>query len=147
MLSTRIARGVARGARSFSAATTEGKAVLVRGGTIVNADREFKGDVLSVGEKIVAVGEGLQAPAGLDVETIDAGGCYVMPGGIDPQTHMEIPFMGTKAIDDFYSGLAAAQTGGTTMLMDFCIPGKGQRLMEAWENWREVTCLVMQLEA
>ena len=46
-----------------------------------------------------------------------------MPGGIDPQTHMEIPFMGTRAVDDFYSGLAAAQTGGTTMLMDFVIPG------------------------
>ena len=68
---------------------------------------------------------------------IDAGGCYVMPGGIDPQTHMEIPFMGTKAIDDFYSGLAAAQTGGTTMLMDFVIPGKGTSLMDAWETWNE----------
>ena len=78
--------------------------MLIRGGTIVNADREFQGDVLSVGEKIVAVSEGpegLTAPTGLSVEVIDAGGCYVMPGGIDPQTHMEIPFMGTRAVDDF----------------------------------------------
>ena len=141
---TRSATATARthfaSGRTLCTATGTDKAVLIRGGTIVNADREFQGDVLSIGEKIVAVSEGpegLSAPAGLSVEVIDAGGCYVMPGGIDPQTHMEIPFMGTRAVDDFYSGLAAAQTGGTTMLMDFVIPGKGQRLMEAWDMWNE----------
>jgi D-hydantoinase len=138
-------RAVARGARSFSNIhqginkTGMDKAVLIKGGTIINSDREFKGDVLSIGEHIAQVSDGtpIEKPAGMDVEVIDAHGCYVMPGGIDPQTHMEIPFMGTRGIDDFYSGLAAAQTGGTTMLMDFVIPGKGQRLMEAWESWND----------
>jgi dihydropyrimidinase len=117
--------------------TGEDKAVLVRGGTVVNSDVEFQADVLSIGEKIVSVAPNIEPPTGLKLTTIEADGCYVMPGGIDPQTHMEIPFMGTRAIDDFYTGLAAAQTGGTTMLMDFVIPGKGMRLMEAWEQWNE----------
>lgn len=68
------------GRRAFSNTTSTDKAVLIRGGTIVNADREFKGDVLSIGEKIVAVsenGESLEAPAGKDVEVIDAGGCCI----------------------------------------------------------------------
>lgn len=145
MLRSAAARGVApKLARAFSNIhqginkTGMDKAVLIKGGTIVNSDREFKGDILSIGETIAQVSETpIEKPTGLDVEVIDANGCYVMPGGIDPQTHMEIPFMGTRGIDDFYSGLAAAQTGGTTMLMDFVIPGKGQRLMEAWESWNE----------
>ena len=76
--------------------TGEDKAVLIKGGTVVNADFEFKADVLSIGEKIVSVAPSIEPPTGLKLTTIDAGGCYVMPGGIDPQTHMEIPFMGTS---------------------------------------------------
>ena len=99
--------------RTLCTTTGTDKAVLIRGGTIVNADREFQGDVLSVGEKIVAVSEGpegLTAPAGLSVEVIDAGGCYVMPGGIDPQTHMEIPFMGTLSVRQPLRGEKSHQT-------------------------------------
>ncbi len=95
-------------------------ATLIRGGTVVNADRQFRADVLCVDGKIHSVGEKLDAPAG--AQTIDAGGQYVMPGGIDPHTHMQLPFMGTVAVDDFFDGTAAALAGGTTSIIDFVIP-------------------------
>ncbi|MFA5124171.1 amidohydrolase family protein, partial [Zavarzinia sp.] len=69
--------------------------LLVRGGTVVNADYTRQADVLIEGGTVAAVGTGLDVPAGAEV--IDAGGAYVMPGGIDPHTHMELPFMGTVA--------------------------------------------------
>ena len=87
-------------------------ALLIRGGTVVNADRSVRADVLVEGDKIAAVGENLDAPAGAEV--VDAGGCLVMPGGIDPHTHMQLPFMGTVASEDFESGTAAGLAGGTT---------------------------------
>lgn len=68
--------------------------------------------------------------------TIDARGKYVMPGGIDPHTHFEFEFMGTKSVDDFYQGTKAAVAGGTTMIMDFVIPQKGESLLEAYERYR-----------
>src|SRR6476619_6285630 len=108
--------------------------VLIRGGTVVNADRAFRADVLCIGDKIAAVGEHLEAPAGATV--IDAGGQYVMPGGIDPHTHMQLPFMGTVASDDFFTGTAAGLADGTTMIIDFVIPNPKQRIMEAWKDWR-----------
>ncbi|MEY4415715.1 MAG: dihydropyrimidinase, partial [Pseudomonadota bacterium] len=85
--------------------------LLIRGGTVVNADREMRADVLCAGGLITAVAPDLEAPAGATV--VDAGGQYVMPGGIDPHTHMQLPFMGTVTRDDFYSGTAAALAGGT----------------------------------
>ncbi len=109
-------------------------AVLIQGGTVVNADREFKADVLCVDGQIVAVGTDLDAPAG--AQRIDAGGQYVMPGGIDPHTHMQLPFMGTVTMDDFFSGTAAAMAGGTTTIIDFVIPNPQQPLMEAYRTWR-----------
>lgn len=109
--------------------------ILIRGGTVVTADETRRADVLIEDGTIVAVGEGLVAPTG--TETIDAGGCFVMPGGIDPHTHMQLPFMGTVATEDFYSGTAAAMAGGTTMIIDFVIPSPQQRLMEAYHTWRE----------
>jgi dihydropyrimidinase len=108
--------------------------LLIRGGTVVNADRQFKADVLCVDGKIQAVGENLQAPAGAQV--VDAGGQYVMPGGIDPHTHMQLPFMGTTTMDDFYNGTAAAMAGGTTMIIDFVIPDPQQNIMDAYKMWR-----------
>ncbi len=112
------------------------QSVLIRGGTIVNADREFKADVLCVDDKIAAVGEDAakQAPAG--AQTIDASGQYVLPGGIDPHTHMQLPFMGTVAADDFFTGTAAGLAGGTTSIIDFVIPNPQQPLMEAYREWR-----------
>jgi dihydropyrimidinase len=108
--------------------------VLIRGGTVVNADRAFRADVLCVDGRIAAVGENLQAPA--DAAIVDAGGQYVMPGGIDTHTHMQLPFMGTVTADDFYTGTAAALAGGTTTIMDFVIPDPKQPLMDAFHTWR-----------
>lgn len=67
---------------------------------------------------------------------IDATGKFVLPGGIDPHTHFELPFGGTVAVDDFYKGTKAAIAGGTTCIIDFVIPAKGQSLLEAYDEWR-----------
>lgn len=111
-------------------------ALLIRGGTVVNADREFKADILCLGGKIAAVGEAAvrQAPAG--ALTLDASGQLLLPGGIDPHTHMQLPFMGTVAADDFFTGTAAALSGGTTSIIDFVIPDPQQPLMDAFRTWR-----------
>ncbi len=108
--------------------------LLIRGGTVINADGSQRADVYTEGGLIRAVGADLEVPS--TAEVIDAGGQYVMPGGIDPHTHMQLPFMGTVASEDFYSGTAAALAGGTTMIIDFVIPDPGQRLMEAYQTWR-----------
>jgi len=109
-------------------------ATLIRGGTVVNADRAFRADVLCEGDKIVAVGPALAAPAGAEI--VDAGGQYVMPGGIDPHTHMNLPFMGTVTQDDFFTGTAAGLAGGNTTIIDFVIPNPQQPLLEAYHQWR-----------
>lgn len=109
--------------------------VLIRGGTVVNADQTFQADVLCEGGLIRAVGPGLDRPAGAEV--IDAGGQLVMPGGIDPHTHMQLPFMGTVTADDFYTGTAAGLAGGTTTIIDFVVPGPKQSVMGAYRTWRE----------
>ena len=105
-------------------------ATVIKGGTVVTALRSFEADVLIEGERIAAVGAGLKGD-----RVIDAAGCYVMPGGIDPHTHLEMPFMGTTSADDYDSGTRAALSGGTTMVVDFCIPGHGQKLLDAWKDW------------
>lgn len=108
--------------------------LLIRGGTVVNADCARRADVLCAQGVIVAVGESLQAPAGAQV--LDAGGQLVLPGGIDPHTHMQLPFMGTVAADDFYSGTAAGLAGGTTSIIDFVIPDPQEPLLAAYRKWR-----------
>jgi len=110
-------------------------AVLIKGGTVVNADRSFRADVLCDNGLVTAVAENLTAPSKATV--VDAGGQFVMPGGIDPHTHMQLPFMGTVASEDFYSGTAAGLAGGTTMIIDFVIPGPQQNIMDAYRQWRE----------
>ena len=109
--------------------------ILIRNGTVVNASHEQRADVLCQDGKIVAVGVDLSAPA--DAVVIDASGQYVMPGGIDPHTHMQLPFMGTVTADDFYTGTAAGLAGGTTMIIDFVIPDPQQSVMGAFKQWRE----------
>jgi len=108
--------------------------VLIKGGKVVNADQTITADVYCDDGKIAAIGKGLDVPAGTQV--IDATDQYVMPGGIDPHTHMQLPFMGTVASEDFYSGTAAGLAGGTTMIIDFVIPSPQQSLMEAYNIWR-----------
>ncbi len=103
---------------------------LIKNGTIVTADLTYKADVRIEGGIITEIGPNLK---GGDV--LDATGCYVMPGGIDPHTHLEMPFMGTYSSDDFESGTRAALSGGTTMVVDFVLPGQGQGLMDAAQMW------------
>jgi dihydropyrimidinase len=105
---------------------------VIKGGTIVTADMTYAGDVLIDGGVITAIGKGLKGD-----KTIDASGCYVMPGGVDPHTHLEMPFMGTTSHDDFSSGTKAAISGGTTMVVDFVLPGNGQSLVEALQDWHQ----------
>ena len=109
--------------------------VLIKGGTVVNAERSLRADVLCQDGVITAIGENLDSPVNADV--VDAGGQYIMPGGIDPHTHMQLPFMGTVASEDFYSGTAAGLAGGTTMIIDFVIPNPQQNIMDAYRQWRE----------
>ena len=104
--------------------------MVIRGGTIVTADLTYKSDILIENGKIAAIGDNLTGD-----KVIEADGCCVMPGGIDPHTHMEMPFMGTFSSDDFDSGTAAAISGGTTMCVDFCLPAPDQRPMEALQEW------------
>jgi dihydropyrimidinase len=103
---------------------------VIKNGTIVTADLSYAGDVKIAHGKIVEIGKHLTGD-----ETLDASGCYVMPGGIDPHTHMEMPFMGTYSADDFESGTRAALAGGTTMVVDFCLPSPNQSLLEALQMW------------
>ena len=108
--------------------------VIIKGGTVITAEHTMKADVVCSGETIVQIGKDLETPAGAEV--IDASGCYVMPGGIDPHTHMELPFMGTVASEDFFTGTSAAAAGGTTSIIDFVIPAPQQRIMDAYHQWR-----------
>ncbi|WP_141392685.1 amidohydrolase family protein, partial [Cobetia marina] len=110
-------------------------AILIKGGSIQTHEERYTADVLCDGETITAIGTDLDVPD--DCEVIDASGCLVMPGGIDPHTHMQLPFMGTVASEDFQTGTAAALAGGTTMIIDFVIPSPQQPLMEAYHTWRE----------
>ena len=107
---------------------------LIRGGTVVNHDHSRRADVLVSDGVIVAIGANLDLPAG--AVTIDAGGCYVLPGGIDPHTHLELRFMSAVTADDFEWGTKAALSGGTTMVVDMCIPSPGQSLLAAYQDWR-----------
>ena len=109
--------------------------VLIKGGTVVNAERSVRADVLCQDGVITAIGANIDAPAGATV--VDAGGQYVMPGGIDPHTHMQLPFMGTVTTEDFYTGTAAGLAGGTTMIIDFAIPNPQQNILETYRQWRE----------
>ena len=104
---------------------------VIKGGTILAADRTYEADVLIEGERIAAIGGGLKGDT-----TLDAEGAYIMPGGIDPHTHLEMPFMGTTAAETWESGTFAALSGGTTTVVDFIIPGPDGMLaaLAAWEG-------------
>jgi dihydropyrimidinase len=105
---------------------------LIKGGTVVTATEETKADVLVDGEKVAAVGVDLGVTAD---KVVDATGRYVMPGGIDVHTHMELPFGGTFSSDDFATGTAAAAWGGTTTIVDFALHDYGESLQAGLERW------------
>ena len=108
---------------------------LINNGTIVTADGSYVADVLIDGETIAQIGRDPGGPAVTADEMIDATGKYVIPGGIDVHTHMELPFGGTAAKDTFETGTRAAAFGGTTTIVDFAVQGRGQSLRDGLDAW------------
>ncbi len=106
--------------------------LLIKNGTIVNASDIYRGDVFVENETVTTIGTNLSTPAD---QTLDATGRYVIPGGIDCHTHLDMPFGGSTSADDFESGTIAAAFGGTTSIIDFAIQYRGQTLHHAWETW------------
>ena len=111
---------------------------LIRGGLVISATDEVTADVLVDGERVAALlapGSGLSVlPSGAD-RILDATGKYVIPGGVDGHTHMEMPFGGTYASDTFETGTRAAAWGGTTTIIDFAIQRPGETLREGLDAW------------
>jgi len=111
--------------------------VLIKGGRIITATGRYTADVFAEGDKIKAIGSDLDYPAD---EIVDASGKYILPGAIDPHTHISMPFMGTHAQDDYETGTIAAACGGITTVVDFDLQQKGESLLEAIErkkSWAE----------
>src|SRR3954463_1138493 len=106
---------------------------LITNGTVVTATDTFAADVAISSGKITALGAGL--PRDNATKLIDAKGKYVLPGGIDVHTHLDMPFGGATSADDFEPGTRAAAFGGTTTLIDFAIQYKGQSLRTAFDTW------------
>jgi dihydropyrimidinase len=105
---------------------------LIKNGRVITASDDYVGDVYIEGETIHTIGKSLSMKAD---RVIDAKGKLVIPGGIDPHVHMELPFGGTVSSDDFKSGTIAAAFGGTTTIIDFAIQGKGMTMTQAHEAW------------
>jgi dihydropyrimidinase len=108
--------------------------VLIKGGRIVTAADEQVADVYAEGERIALIGESLEVEAD---RVVDATGKYVIPGAIDPHTHIEMPFGGLTTVDDFTSGTVAAAFGGTTTVIDFCLQVPGEPFAQSIETWHE----------
>jgi dihydropyrimidinase len=113
---------------------------LIKNGTVVSPTGASPADVLIDGERIVALLEPGGTAFGADLEqtadlVIDAAGKYVVPGGVDAHTHMELPFGGTHASDTFETGTRAAAWGGTTTIIDFAVQRTGERVMDSLAAW------------
>ncbi len=106
--------------------------LLIKNGHIFTAVDDYVADILVDEGKVRAIGIDLDAQAD---RTIEAAGKYVIPGGVDPHTHLEFPFGGTVASDDFRTGTIAAAYGGTTSIVDFAVQHRGHALSEALEEW------------
>ncbi|HEY4721135.1 MAG TPA: dihydropyrimidinase [Anaerolineae bacterium] len=106
--------------------------MLIKNGRVITATDDYVADVYVEGEKIKAIGQGLPMQAD---KIIDATGKYVIPGGIDVHTHMDLPFGGTFSSDDFETGSIAAAHGGTTTIVDFAVQYKGTSMRQALDTW------------
>jgi dihydropyrimidinase len=107
--------------------------VLIKNGRIITAADDYIADIFISGEKIEKIGKGLDMQAD---QVLDAEGMLVMPGGIDPHVHLDMPFMGTYSSDNYETGTRAALHGGTTMVIDFILQKQGNSLRAALEEWR-----------
>src|SRR5256885_16399338 len=107
---------------------------LIKNGRVITAADDYKADILIEDEVISVIGTKLEMEAD---KIIDATGKLVIPGGIDPHTHMELPFGGTQASDDFRTGTLAAAHGGTTSIIDFAVQYKGESLIQGIDNWHK----------
>src|SRR5258705_2283644 len=105
---------------------------LIKNGRVVTAVDDYHADILIENETISISGKTLDIEA--DV-VIDASGKLVIPGGIDPHTHMELPFGGTSSSDDFFTGTRAAAFGGTTTIIDFAVQTKGESMISGVDTW------------
>ena len=106
--------------------------ILIKNGRIITAVDDYMGDVFIENETITHIGKSLDMEAD---EILDASGKYLFPGGLDPHTHLDMPFGGTVSADDFETGTRAAAHGGTTTLVDFAIQTKGHSTLEALDTW------------
>ena len=106
--------------------------ILIKNGNIITAADNYVADILVDDEKVRTIGLDLASRAD---KTYDATGKYVIPGGIDPHTHLDFPFGGTVSSDDFRTGTVAAAVGGTTSIVDFAVQQRGHALLEALETW------------
>src|SRR3954453_11131295 len=111
--------------------------LLITNGRIVTAADDYVGDIYCDGGVIVAIGKDLPSHRFQANKTIDASGKYVIPGGIDVHTHLNMPFGGTTSADDFESGTIAAAFGGTTSIVDFAIQYRGSTMQHALDDWRK----------
>ena len=107
---------------------------LIRNGRVITAVDDYKADILIEGETISTIGNKLDIEAD---RVIDAANKLVIPGGIDPHTHMELPFGGTQSSDDFHTGTVAAAYGGTTSIIDFAVQNKGESLISGLDRWHQ----------
>lgn len=112
------------------------KGILIRNGHIWSAHDDFIADIFSAEGKIKAIGCDLKDRYPAD-EILDADGLYVFPGGVDPHTHLELPFMGTFSADDFETGTLAGLYGGTTTIIDLALQTRGDSLANCVAHWRE----------
>jgi dihydropyrimidinase len=110
-------------------------ALLVKNGEIVTADGRARADVWCEGETITTIGANLPTPPGAEV--IDAAGCFVFPGFIDPHVHIYLPFMGTFAKDTYDTASRAALVGGTTTLIEMVCPSRADDPLQAYELWKQ----------
>ena len=106
--------------------------VLIKNGRVITAVDDYLADIFIKNETVTLIGENLEIEAD---EVIDASGKYLIPGGLDPHTHLDMPFGGTTSADDFETGTRAAAHGGTTTLIDFAIQSKGHSTLEALDTW------------
>src|SRR6267154_3105001 len=107
--------------------------ILIKGGRVITAADDYVADLFVDGERISLIGESLDVQAD---RVIDAAGKYVLPGCVDPHTHLDMPFGGTVTIDDVESGQTSAAFGGTTCHVDFIIQAQGQTFAAALDTWR-----------